>query len=219
MLVSFSSILWDVTNFVTSYRSVTKETVTKGVKNAFHLRSIQYSFGFEVINQFLDGVYNSAMSALEVAGFNTCITLHIPGGTIIHPLKFMNSTFSFVFDHTILELELNRRIIDYDDGKKSSLLRSIPADFEILQARLRYLSASLPSKIIHDLEAINTRTFPSKHRHVFFRSNLKTPKKNIGFDKTSFKSQFSLSSLGHSHAVKRLHINRQNIYPRAGLFG
>ena len=117
---------------MTSYRSVAKETVTKGVKNAFHLRSTQYSFGFEVINQFLDGVYNSAMSALVVAGFNTCITLHIPGGTIIHPLKFMNSTFSFVFDHTILELELNRRIIDYDDGKKSSLLRSIPADFEIL---------------------------------------------------------------------------------------
>ena len=117
---------------MTSYRSVAKEIVTKGVKNAFHLRSIQYSFGFEVINQLLDGVFNSALSALVVSGFNTCFTLHIPGGTVIHPLKFMNSTFSSVFDHTILELELNRRIIDYDDEKKSSLLRSIPADFEIL---------------------------------------------------------------------------------------
>ena len=106
---------------MTSYRSVAKETVTKGVKNAFHLRSIQYSFGFEVINQLLDGVFNSALSAFVVSGFNTCPTFHIPGGTVIHPLKFMNSTFRLVFDHTTLEIELNRRIIDYDDEKKSKV--------------------------------------------------------------------------------------------------
>ena len=85
------------------------------------MRSTQYSFGFEVINQLLDGVLNSALSALEVSGFNTCPTFHIPGGTVIHPLKFMNSTFRLVFDHTTLEIELNRRIIDYDDEKKSKV--------------------------------------------------------------------------------------------------
>ena len=85
------------------------------------MRSIQYSFGFEVINQLLDGVFNSALSAFVVSGFNTCSTFHIPGGTVIHPLKFMNSTFGLVFDHTTLEIELNRRIIDYDDEKKSKV--------------------------------------------------------------------------------------------------
>ena len=85
------------------------------------MRSTQYSFGFEVINQLLDGVFISALSTVVVSGFHTCSTLHIPGGTVIHPLEFMNSTFSFVIDHTTLELALNKRIIDYDEEKKTKL--------------------------------------------------------------------------------------------------
>ena len=85
------------------------------------MRSTQYSFGFEVINQLLDGVFISALSAVVVSGFHTCSTLHIPGGTVIHPLEFMNSTFSFVIDHTTLEIALNKRIIDYDEEKKTKL--------------------------------------------------------------------------------------------------
>lgn len=66
----------------------------------------QNSLSLKVTDQFLDSVFNGALSTFIVPCFNTGSTLYIPSCSIVHPLKFVNATFCFVVNNTALEIQL-----------------------------------------------------------------------------------------------------------------
>ena len=66
----------------------------------------QNSLSLKVTDQFLDSVFNGALSTFIVPCFYTGSTLYIPSCSIVHPLKFVNATFCFVVNNTALEIQL-----------------------------------------------------------------------------------------------------------------
>lgn len=67
-----------------------------------------YLISFEFIDQFLDSVLNGSVFAVIMFCLDCDSTLHIPSRAIVHPLKFVNSSFCFIANHPILKIQLQR---------------------------------------------------------------------------------------------------------------